>query len=135
MFAKRNPNSILTIIYFVSVFLSPLVYSRTIRLNPISELDESLVYLWPLPSYFTFGSTTLSIDPDLSLTVGGNGGTSVIVSEAFERYKTIIFKHSSSKYSKFGGRTKDKYDISSVSIVVQSDEEEVSSIFILFFRY
>ncbi|KAK9126900.1 hypothetical protein Scep_015746 [Stephania cephalantha] len=86
--------------------------------SPSPELDESLVYLWPLPSEFTFGNTTLSIDPDLSLDVAGSGGDSDIVREAFERTKRTVFKHRSVRVSRFGS-----YGISKLKIVVYSDNE------------
>lgn len=63
------------------------------------------------------------MDPSLSLSLFGNGGNSVIVREAFERYRTIIFKHVGS--SKFGTRDLG-YDIGKLSVIVHSDDEEVS---------
>nr|GLL27906.1 beta-hexosaminidase 1 [Ipomoea trifida] len=94
-----------------------LVNSRKLKLR--TELDESLTYLWPLPSEFTSGNDTLTVDPNLSLSVSGNGGGSVIVKEAFERYKHIIFKHG----SKVAGSG--DYDIKQLSVTVHSDNEEL----------
>ncbi|XP_019151420.1 PREDICTED: beta-hexosaminidase 1 [Ipomoea nil] len=94
-----------------------LVNSRKLKLR--TELDESLTYLWPLPSEFTSGNDILTVDPNLSLSVSGNGGSSVIVKEAFERYKHIIFKHG----SKLAGSG--DYDIKQLSVTVHSDSEEL----------
>ncbi|CAH9065387.1 unnamed protein product [Cuscuta europaea] len=94
-----------------------LVNSRKLKLR--TELDESLTYLWPLPSEFTSGNETLTVDPNISLSLTGNGGSSVIVKEAFERYKNIIFKHGS-KVSTSGD-----YDIKQLSVIVHSDNEEL----------
>lgn len=115
-----NPKLIFTIIYITALFLSPVLSSRTIRL----KRDESVVYLWPLPSEYTFGAATLSVNPDLSLSINSN---SIIVTEAFERYRSIIFRHTSSKFSPL--RVKYEYDISNISIVVQSTVDVVSLIF------
>ncbi|KAK3232260.1 hypothetical protein Dsin_004141 [Dipteronia sinensis] len=102
----------------------------TLALSFSVDLDQSLTYLWPLPAQFTSGNDTLSVDPDLSLSVSGNGGRSRIVKEAFDRYKAIIFKQSSSRaasvYIKnvFRGM-RSGYDITKLSITVNSDNEEL----------
>uniref|UniRef100_A0A5B6Z2A4 Beta-hexosaminidase n=1 Tax=Davidia involucrata TaxID=16924 RepID=A0A5B6Z2A4_DAVIN len=119
---RTNPKSLITTIYVFSVILCALGGSRNLQLNPESELDDSLVYLWPLPSEFTFGDDTLLVDPDLSLAVGGNGGNSAIVRDAFERYRAIIFKHSS-RFSRLKLWGKSVYDISKLRIIVHSDNE------------
>ncbi|KAL2555808.1 Beta-hexosaminidase 1 [Forsythia ovata] len=82
--------------------------------------DDSITYIWPLPSEFSFGNQTLTVDPNLSLAIGGNGGSSSIVKEAFERYKLIIFKHHS-KLSKYGA----SYDIGKLNVIVHSANEEL----------
>lgn len=126
-FTKPSPSSLSLIICIYAVFIisiSALVDARTLGLNSISELDDSLVYLWPLPSEFTSGNETLAVDPDLSLSVGGEGGGSAIVSEAFERYRAIIFKQSS-WFSKLKLRGNSAYDISKLKIIVHSDDEEI----------
>lgn len=77
-----------------------------------------------MPTQFTSGNDTLTVDPDLTLDFtgnGGGGGRSVVVEEAFERYKKIIFKHSS-KLAKSG----EYFDINRVTIIVHSDNEEVN---------
>ena len=125
-FAKPNPKLLGTLIYTYTVFVSifSLVESRTLGLDSISGTKDSLVYLWPLPAEFTYGSDTLAVDPDLSLSVGGTGGGSAVVSAAFERYKAIIFKQSS-WFSKSRLRAKSAYDISKIRIIVHSDNEEL----------
>ncbi|KAJ4970928.1 hypothetical protein NE237_004027 [Protea cynaroides] len=92
-----------------------LVEGRILGLKSNSDLDDSLVYLWPLPSQLSHGNTTISVDPHLSLEVGGKGGDSSIVREAFQRYRDIIFKHSS--------RGNAVYDITNIKIIVESDNE------------
>ncbi|CAL5363579.1 unnamed protein product [Camellia sinensis] len=126
-FTKPNPCSLSSVICIYTVFIisiSALVDARTLGLNSITEPDDSLVYLWPLPSEFTSGNETLAVDPDLSLSVGGEGGGSAIVSEAFERYRAIIFKQSS-WFSKLKLRGNSAYDISKLKIIVHSDDEEI----------
>lgn len=108
---------------FVLVFTLICALGVSLGFNSTSDLDDSLVYLWPLPSEFTFGKDVLAVDPDLSLAVGGDGGNSDIVREAFLRYRGIIFKHST-RFSKLRGRS--MYDISKIRIIVHSDSEVVS---------
>ncbi|KAM4094094.1 hypothetical protein ACJW30_06G170100 [Castanea mollissima] len=113
--------------HFLFLILSlSLCVSQTLALNSVPEPDASLTYLWPLPSEFTSGNRTLSIDPDLSLAVAGIGGNSAIVRAAFDRYRAIIFKHTSgiSIFSRFTGRSS-VYDISKLKIIVNSDNEEL----------
>ncbi|XP_039046999.1 beta-hexosaminidase 1-like isoform X2 [Hibiscus syriacus] len=90
------------------------------------ELDDSLTYIWPLPSAFTSGNRTFTVDPTLSLSVLGKGGDSKILKEGFERYKKIIFKHASeiSLFQKLRGISF-VYDISELRIIVNSDSEEL----------
>ncbi|GAB2226289.1 hypothetical protein Droror1_Dr00022090 [Drosera rotundifolia] len=85
---------------------------------------SSLTYVWPLPSYHTSGADTFSVDPYLSLSFAGD---SEIVTEAFERYRSIIFKHvpKVSGLRRFLTGMLLEYDISVVEIVVDNDEEEV----------
>ncbi|KAF7114260.1 hypothetical protein RHSIM_RhsimUnG0096900 [Rhododendron simsii] len=123
--AAPNPSPLLICIYtvFVCISVSALVHAQTLSLgskhNSISQLKDTLVYLWPLPAEYTFGYGTLSVDPDLSLAVGGNGGNSTIVRDAFERYRAIIFKHGPSNFRPM------KSHISKVRVVVHSDNEEL----------
>ncbi|KAL0002993.1 hypothetical protein SO802_016774 [Lithocarpus litseifolius] len=114
--------------HFLFLILSlSLCVSQTLALNSVPEPDASaLTYLWPLPSEFTSGNRTLSVDPDLSLAVGGIGGNSAIVRAAFDRYRAIIFKHTSgiSIFSRFTGRSS-VYDICKLKIIVNSNNEEL----------
>ena len=93
-----------------------------VRCSSASEVNASLTYLWPLPSEFTSGNDTLSVDPGLSLSLAGRD--SAIVRAAFDRYKGIIFRHANAA-SPFRGRNP-LYDVRSLRIVVESDNEDVS---------
>ncbi|KAL4376864.1 hypothetical protein GQ457_02G023070 [Hibiscus cannabinus] len=109
------------------IFLVLLLWvSLLVDSNSGVELDESLTYIWPLPSEFTSGNQTLTVDPALSLFVSGKGGYSNILKEGFERYKKIIFKHASgiSLFQKLRG-IRSVYDISELRIIVNSDSEEL----------
>jgi len=134
-FTTSNPNPLLLLcLYAVYICIStsislsaPVVDAqKTLGLvskhkSTSSQLKDSLVYLWPLPTEYSFGNGTLSVDPDLSLAVGGNGGNSAIVRDAFDRYRAIIFKQSSSKLRK---RMMNSH-ISKVRVIVHSDNEEL----------
>ncbi|GAB2276657.1 Beta-hexosaminidase 1 [Dionaea muscipula] len=101
--------------------LSLLLVSST-AISSTSDLDDSLTYIWPLPSEVTSGSDTLTINPDLSLSFPGE---SSIVTDAFQRYKRLIFKHA----AKFSGLRRFLggvlFDISVLQIIVHSDNEEL----------
>ncbi|KAF8396729.1 hypothetical protein HHK36_018359 [Tetracentron sinense] len=112
----------LIILCVFSALSGALVQGRFLGFKSISELDDSLVYLWPLPSSFNYGNDTISVDPDLSLEVGGSGGSSAIVSEAFQRCKEVMFKHSY-RFSSLDSTRKGVYDINKIRIVVGSDNE------------
>ncbi|XP_077220055.1 beta-hexosaminidase 1 [Tasmannia lanceolata] len=84
------------------------------------ELDESLVYLWPIPKEFRHGNDTLSVDPDLSLQFQSDDGDSPLVRDSFIRYKQIIFKHRSKFY---GSKSQAAYDISKLTVVVRSADD------------
>ncbi|GAV77069.1 Glyco_hydro_20 domain-containing protein/Glyco_hydro_20b domain-containing protein [Cephalotus follicularis] len=120
----NSPKSlaILTIFILLSI-------SQTTTLISVTELDESLTYIWPLPTEFTSGNETLSVDPGLLLSLSFKAGNSYIIEQAFERYKSIIFKHINyglSVFSYLRGRTRrSDYDITKLSIVVDSDSEEL----------
>lgn len=90
-----------------------------------SSLNDSLTYIWPLPEYFTSGDETLTVDPDLSLSFSGG---SPIISDAFFRYKRLIFTHAFKipagfRSLRFSGPS---FDIGVLQIVVHSSSEEVS---------
>ncbi|CDP00030.1 unnamed protein product [Coffea canephora] len=124
--SKRPTIFFLLFPFLLSISLSfptPVNSSRTLSLHK-SKLhfdDQSLTLLWPLPAQYTFGNHTLTVDPNLSLVLSGNGGASGIVKEAFQRYKDLIFKHS----SKVPSTSRVVYDIQKLSIIVQSDNEEL----------
>ncbi|XP_050210712.1 beta-hexosaminidase 1 [Mercurialis annua] len=105
-----------------------------LHINPSFQLNntknvldfDSLTYIWPLPSQFTSGNLTLSVDPSLSLTLDSKS-SSTIVKDAFERYKKIIFKHSggsSSVFDLFRFKRPD-FDVTHLKIVVFSDSDEL----------
>ncbi|KAL1819319.1 hypothetical protein ACET3Z_014188 [Daucus carota] len=120
-----NPRTLAFQLLFFISYSVLLVTSRT--LPSISIPDDShsnsnsQVFIWPLPSNFTFGNQTLSINPDLSLAVSGNGGNSGFLADAFDRYRRIIFKHE----SKLRRNVNVAYDIEKISVVVHSDDQEL----------
>ncbi|KAF9676785.1 hypothetical protein SADUNF_Sadunf08G0039100 [Salix dunnii] len=107
-----NMKSPLTLLFTICTFL---LYSS-------AELDGSLTYIWPLPSKSSSGNDTLSVDPELSLVVGGKGGDSSIIKDGFDRYKKIIFKHSGRSYPV---NKRSVFDIGILKIAVLSDNEEL----------
>ncbi|GLT66916.1 hypothetical protein SLA2020_392560 [Shorea laevis] len=108
------------------ILLLSFFISQNVVLGIAFDLDESQTYIWPLPSEFSSGSNTLYVDPSMLLTVSGDGGNSVIIREAFERYKRVIFKHAAgfSIFGKFMGRGS-VYDISKLRVIVHSQSEEL----------
>lgn len=124
----KNPLSILSCLVVVAVLLlpSPSNGRKTLgRRLPTSLYDGSPVFLWPLPRYLTNGNQTLSVDPNLALAVDGPGGSSSIVSDAFERYRDLIFK----PWARSGSRDSAAYDVSKLTISVASDNETVGPVF------
>lgn len=116
-------------LFFISCAFS---VSEAFRVTPDEQDESSLTYLWPLPSEFTSGDESLSVDPSLTLSVAGNGGDSNILRAAFDRYRGIIFKHRASSGFGFGFVRKlresivvSHYDIATLKITVHSDDEEV----------
>ncbi|CAB75760.1 beta-N-acetylhexosaminidase-like protein [Arabidopsis thaliana] len=104
-----------------------ITLSITSSLSTPSPAD-SPPYLWPLPAEFSFGNETLSVDPTVTLIVAGNGGGSLIIRAAFDRYMGIIFKHASGRgslLSRIRFLKMVEYDITSLKIVVHSDSEEL----------
>ncbi|KAG8645113.1 hypothetical protein MANES_10G037700v8 [Manihot esculenta] len=102
------------------------VILAVLRLNFAFKLNDKLTYVWPLPSEISSGDHILSIDPGLSLVVGGEGGNSSIIEDAFERYKRILFKdgESFSIFQAFRFK-RSAYDINELKIVVHSPNEEL----------
>lgn len=122
--SSSNPNYLLLAAFLILSQLL-LTTSRNLDLKhhrqPNYAADDSTTYIWPLPSQYTSGNQTLIVDPNLKLFTSGNGGGSRIVSEAFDRYKRIVFEHASLKSSSAGV----DYDLKKLSILVHSDNEEV----------
>ena len=120
-----NPRTLAFQLLFFISYSVLLVTSRTLPSisipNDPHSNSNSQVFIWPLPSNFTFGNQTLSINPDLSLAVSGNGGNSGFLADAFDRYRRIIFKHE----SKLRRNVNVAYDIEKISVVVHSDDQEV----------
>ncbi|CAA0819910.1 Beta-hexosaminidase 1 [Striga hermonthica] len=114
-------------IYLLAALLlfspSLLICSRKLEINHHRRVhgDDSPTYIWPLPWNYSFGNLTLTVDPNLSLVTGGNGGGSHIVSEAFDRYRSIIFKHASFELP---GTVID-YDLNKLSIIVHAEDEQL----------
>lgn len=127
--SSSNPNHLLLAAFFLLSQLL-LTSSRNLDLKHLRQLnyvgaDDSPTYIWPLPSQYTSGNQTLTVNPNLTLVTRGNGGGSRIVSEAFDRYKRIIFEHASLKSPSSGV----DYDLKKLTILVHSDNEEVPRIF------
>lgn len=114
-----------TLFLILFVFFHSLCVLQT-QGHSADEVNDSLTYLWPLPSEFTFGNKTLSVHPQLSLVVGGNGGNSSILRLGFDRYKAIIFKnsHGVSSFDRIRGRRL-SYDVTKLRVVVHSDSEDL----------
>ncbi|KEH21878.1 putative beta-N-acetylhexosaminidase [Medicago truncatula] len=117
------------IFFFLFFFISLSFASKT---TP-KHHSQSLTYLWPLPSNFTSGNHSLSVDPLLTLSVIGNGGvaSSPILDAAFDRYKGIIFKHAGFEFGKgFVRKLRERisliaYDVVGLNILVHSDDDEL----------
>ncbi|KAK4766221.1 hypothetical protein SAY87_007863 [Trapa incisa] len=110
-----NPVPLLLLYLLLFLFRSPF---------PVSA--DSPTYLLPLPWEFTSGEGTLSVDPALSLSVSGKGGSSGIVKEGFDRYKAIIFKNSD-VFSIFSAFRKKRavYDVVKLNVIVHSASEDL----------
>ncbi|XP_047951326.1 beta-hexosaminidase 1-like isoform X2 [Salvia hispanica] len=127
MNSPSSPNTnYLLLAAFLLFSQSVLTASRNLDPKHLRQLnhvgaDDSPTYIWPLPSQYTSGNQTLTVNPNLALFTGGNGGGSRIVSQAFERYKRIIFEHASLKLPAAGV----DYDLSKLTILVHSDDEEL----------
>ncbi|URE01383.1 beta-hexosaminidase [Musa troglodytarum] len=84
-----------------------------------SAADDQLVYLWPLPELFRHGHRTLSVDPDLALDLRIPGGESLALSEAFERYRDLIF----TQWERSAHRSYTDYDVNKLTVLVASDDD------------
>ncbi|XP_011076894.1 beta-hexosaminidase 1 [Sesamum indicum] len=119
---SSNPRSYLIRLVLQLFCASLLVSSRNLGRLPYLQLNNGDgPYIWPLPWQYTSGNQTFTVDPKLSLVTSGNGGGSLIVSEAFDRYKRMIFEHASSVSHSTGV----DYDLTKLNVVVHSGNEEL----------
>ncbi|KAF6164360.1 hypothetical protein GIB67_037517 [Kingdonia uniflora] len=117
--------SLLLTVILTFTLISQTTEARTLPLKLTSNydnFDDTLIYLWPLPSNFTHGNTTITIDPNLSLEFDQNRLKSAILIDAFQRYREVIFKRNSKS------RRNDAvvYDVSLLKIVVKSKNESLN---------
>jgi len=131
MFHSKPRTLSLPFIFFFLFFFISLSFAS--KRTP-KHHSQSLTYLWPLPSNFTSGNHSLSVDPSLTLSLIGNGGVAYfpILDAAFDRYKGIIFKHAGFEFGKgFVRKLRERislvaYDVVGLNIVVHSDDDEVN---------
>ncbi|KAM7269033.1 hypothetical protein ACFE04_024530 [Oxalis oulophora] len=123
-----NLNPLLTIIIIIII----LLISQTTTCSKSSSSSSSITYIWPLPTNFTSGNLTLSVDPNLSLSLShtindNDNDPSHIILNAFARYKSIIFKHTttSSTTTGFSLFSSYYYDITKLSIIVDSPDDQL----------
>ncbi|URE01382.1 beta-hexosaminidase [Musa troglodytarum] len=90
-----------------------------------SAADDQLVYLWPLPELFRHGHRTLSVDPDLALDLRIPGGESLALSEAFERYRDLIF----TQWERSAHRSYTDYDVNKLTVLVASDDDTANTVY------
>ncbi|KAG6491039.1 hypothetical protein ZIOFF_052371 [Zingiber officinale] len=107
--------------------LTPPSHGRSIprrsipRRHWIPSTNDSPVYLWPLPKQFNHGDGILCVDPDLSLDLQVPGDYLEIVSDAFERYKDLIFTH----WERSARRSSAEYDVAKMTVIVSSTNDTV----------
>ncbi|KAL9226095.1 hypothetical protein vseg_001945 [Gypsophila vaccaria] len=104
------------------IFLLITTTATLLSLASTSALDDSLTYIWPLPAHYTSGNDTFTVDPDLSLSFSGN---SDLISDAFLRYKGIIFKHVTRFSGRFRFLQSPIFDVSVLHIVLHSPNDEL----------
>lgn len=86
--------------------------------NPTAALGGSSV--WPKPQHESVTDTQLSLSASsFSFTAAGAGGSSDIITQAFTRYKSIVFR-------KGALATSDLPAITSLNVVVTTDNETLS---------
>ncbi|KAF1888805.1 hypothetical protein Lal_00036847 [Lupinus albus] len=121
-------------IFFVSQSSFAIEFENSTTQNHHHHDYPSLTYIWPLPSHFKFGDEIISVNPSLTLSIdsGKSDGDSEILTNAFFRYREIIFKHCGSSGFGFVRRSlREKlvsvssYDIELLKIIVHSDNEEL----------
>lgn len=79
--------------------------------------------MWPLPTEYRFGTQTLTVDPNLTLETRGAGGNSLILLEAFKRYRELIFEQ--------GRENSLMYDIGKLTVIVASGDDTVRMVMIV----
>ncbi|KAG6494167.1 hypothetical protein ZIOFF_049186 [Zingiber officinale] len=105
--------------------LTPPSHGRSIprrsipRRHWIPSTNDSPVYLWPLPKQFSHGDGILYVDPDLSLDLQVPGDYLEIVTDAFERYKDLIFTH----WERSARRSSAEYDVAKMTVIVSSTND------------
>ncbi|KAL2329631.1 hypothetical protein Fmac_017212 [Flemingia macrophylla] len=112
--------------------LKPACFFLILVSFAVGQGSEPLTYLWPLPAQFTSGDGALSVDPALTLSVAGNGGSSAILRAAFDRYRRIVFSHAGYGFA-FIRKLREQlpllsvaqYDVVSLNVTVHSDDEEL----------
>ncbi|XP_019453204.1 PREDICTED: beta-hexosaminidase 1-like [Lupinus angustifolius] len=126
---------------FLLIFHILFLSQSSLALEPLNSTTQnhndhdssSPTYIWPLPEHFNFGDETISVNPSLTLSIVSKGDDdSEIVTNAFFRYREIIFKHCRSNGFGFDRRSlREKlisissYDIEQLKIIVHSDNEEL----------
>ncbi|XP_074575499.1 beta-hexosaminidase 1 isoform X1 [Curcuma longa] len=111
--------SLLLLLLLLSL-LTPPSHGRSIPARyRIPSTNDSPVYLWPLPKQFSHGDGILYVDPDLSLDLQVPGDYLEIVSDAFERYKDLIFTHR----ERSARRSSAEYDVAKVTVIVSSTND------------
>ncbi|KAJ8422971.1 hypothetical protein Cgig2_002582 [Carnegiea gigantea] len=105
-----------------SVHLLLLLSTATVFSLSTPSSTDAVTYIWPLPASFTSGNATLSVDPDLSLSYPGD---SAIISDAFQRYKSLIFKHATRVPGPSRLLRGPPFDVSVLQIIVHSTNEEL----------
>lgn len=70
--------------------------------RPVYVEDDAVVHIWPMPAQVAHGSTSISVSRHLDISVSVAGLTesqnSFIITDAFQRYKHIIFSHAASDF-------------------------------------
>lgn len=109
------------LLLLLSLLTSPSHGRINLRRYRVPSTNDSPVYLWPLPKQFSHGDGILYVDPDLSLDLQVPGGDLDIVSDAFERYKDLIFTH----WEKSARRSSAEYDVAKITVIVSSTNDTV----------
>ncbi|WJX88621.1 Beta-hexosaminidase 1 [Trifolium repens] len=120
LFSPILPLLFLFFFLLIISFASKIKHHRDSN-NNLHHDDEPLTYLWPLPSQFSSGNYSLSIDPSLTVSVIGNFSS---LNSAFERYKEMIFKHTGKGFVR-KLKERIRYHIVTLNIIVHSNIDEL----------